>query len=88
MVAATIRLLRSVVERLELEVKRLGVSLGGYVLELAFRDLDLQERAWESIEVARGLLGRAREELEKGNVGQAAEKAWDAAALTVKAYAW
>ena len=64
------------------------MSLEEYVLELASKDLDPQERARESIQVARDLLEQAREELEKGDVRQAAEKAWGAAALAVKAYAW
>lgn len=33
------------------------------------------------------LIGRAREELAKGNIRQAAENVWGAAALAVKAYA-
>ncbi|RLF11136.1 MAG: hypothetical protein DRJ69_02245 [Thermoprotei archaeon] len=64
------------------------MSLEEYVLELASKDLDPQERARESIQVARDLLEQAREELEKGDVRQVAEKAWSAAALAVKAYAW
>jgi HEPN domain-containing protein len=38
-------------------------------------------------DAARDLLRQAREELEKGNFRQAAEKIWGAAALAVKAYA-
>ncbi len=85
--AVTVRLPRSVVERLEREARRLGLSLEEYVLELVLRDLDPVERAREYVEAAHDLLGQAREELGKGDVRQAAEKAWGAAALAVKAYA-
>jgi len=42
----------------------------------------------EYIKAARGLLEEAKEELQKNNVRQAAEKLWGAAALAVKAYAY
>ena len=42
----------------------------------------------EYVEAAEDLLEEAREELGKGNVMQAAEKLWGAAALVVKAYAY
>ncbi len=82
-----IRIPRRVAERLEQEARKLGVSLEGYVLELALRDLDPPERAKEYAEAARDLLEQAQEELARGDVRQAAEKAWGAAALAVKAYA-
>lgn len=86
-VILSIRLPRGVAEKLEREARKLGLSLEEYVLELALRDLDPLERAQEYVEAAKDLLGRAQEELEKGDVRQAAEKAWGAAALAVKAYA-
>ena len=67
--------------------RRKGLSIEEYVLELLLRDLDPQERAREYIEAARGLLEQAGEELGRGDAWQAAEKAWGAAALAVKAYA-
>ena len=85
--AAVVRLPRGVAERLEEEARRKGLSLKEYVLELLLRDLDPHERAREYIEAARGLLEQAGEELGRGDVRQAAEKAWGAAALAVKAYA-
>ncbi|ABM80532.1 PaREP1 family protein [Hyperthermus butylicus] len=84
---AAVRLPRSVVERLEREARRLGLSFEEYVLELVLRDLDPTERAREYVEAAHDLLDQAREELGRGDVRQAAEKAWGAAALAVKAYA-
>jgi len=57
-------------------------------VELLSQGLDPRDRAREYVEVAEDLLRQAREELEGGNVRQAAEKVWGAVALTVKAYAW
>ncbi|AEM39075.1 PaREP1 family protein [Pyrolobus fumarii 1A] len=82
-----IRLPRSIAQRLRIEAEKQGMSLEEYLVELATRDLDPPERAREYIETARALLEQAREELERGDVRQAAEKAWGAAALAVKAYA-
>ncbi len=85
--AVVIRIPRGVAARLRREAERLGLSLEGYVLELVLRDLDPPERAREYAEAARDLLGQARDELRRGDARQAAEKAWGAAALVVKAYA-
>lgn len=85
--AVTIRLPRSLAERLERKAGRLGVSLEEYVLELLLGDVDPPERAREYAEAARDSLETAREELKRGDVRQAAEKVWGAAALAVKAYA-
>ena len=82
-----VKLPRVIAERLEREARKLGVSLEEYVLDLVLRDLDPQERAREYAEASKDLLKRVREELERGDVRQAAEKAWGAAALAVKAYA-
>ena len=71
-----VRLPRGVAERLGEEARRAGLSLEEYVLELLLRDLDPPERAREYAEAALDLLEQAREELEKGDVRQAAEKAW------------
>jgi hypothetical protein len=57
------------------------------VLELVLRDLDPSDHVRIYADAARDLLRQAREELEKGNFRQAAEKIWGAAALAVKAYA-
>lgn len=62
---AVVRLPQAVVERLEQEARRLGISLEEYVLELVLRDLDPPERAKEYIEASKYLLGQAREGLEK-----------------------
>ena len=74
--------------RIREEAERLGVSVEEYLAELLSRELDPEEKAVEYVETAKDLLRQAREELERGNVRQAAEKVWGAAALTVKAYAF
>ena len=51
------------------------------------RGLDPRDRALEYIEAAKELLVQAREELERGDVRQAAEKMWGATALAIKAFA-
>ena len=82
-----IHLPRSIAQRLRAEAEKQGMGLEEYLVELATQDLDPPERAREYAEAARELLEQAREELRRGDVRQAAEKAWGAAALAVKAYA-
>lgn len=86
-VSITNRLTRRIAEKLEREAQKLGLGLEEYILELALKDLDPSERVRGYIETAKNLLEQAREELEKGDARQAAEKLWGAAALAVKAYA-
>ncbi len=85
--AKMLRLPSVIVERLEHEARRAGLSLEEYVLELVLRDLDPSERAREYIEAAKDLVGQAKEEFKRGDMRQAAEKLWGATALAVKAYA-
>ena len=70
------------------EARRHGLSPEGYVLEMLTQNLDPRERAREYAEAAWELLEEAREELGRGNLRQATEKTWGAAALAVKAYAY
>ncbi len=86
-VTISISFTRNLVERLEKEARKAGLSLEEYVLELVLQGLDPGERAREYIEAAKHLLAQAKEELAKNDVRQAAEKLWGAAALAVKAYA-
>ncbi len=58
------------------EAEKLGMSLEEYVLELVAQGLDPKNRAREYIEAAKDLLSQAREELERDNARQAAEKLW------------
>ena len=78
---------KSVVDKLKKEAEKAGLRLEEYVLDLVLRDFDPRERAEEYVKVAENLLEQAKDELERGEVRQAAEKLWGAAALAVKAYA-
>jgi len=77
-----------IARRVREEAERLGVSVDEYLVELLSQGLDPKDRAREYVEAAQELLQEAREELEEGNVRQAAEKVWGATALAVKAYAY
>ena len=74
--------------RVREEAEKHGLSVEEYLVELLSQGLDPRDRALEYVEAAEDLLREAREELGKGNVRQAAEKLWGAAALAVKAYAY
>ncbi len=83
-----IMLPRVVVERAREEARKLGISLEEYFLELVSQNLDPKDRAVEYIEASKELLEQAKNELKKGDLRQAAEKTWGAAALAIKAYAY
>ena len=77
----------TIAQRLREKAERLGMSVDEYLVELLLQDLDPRDKARDYIEAAIDLLKLAEGELEKGNIRQAAEKVWSAAALAVKAYA-
>ncbi len=74
--------------RVREEAEKHGLTAEEYLVEVLSQSLDPKDRALEYIEAAEDLLEEAREELGKGNLRQAAEKLWGAAALAVKAYAY
>lgn len=76
-----------VARRLREEAAKQGLGAEEYLLDLLTQDMDPKDRAREYLEASRELLSEAREELEKDNVRQAADKVWGAAALAIKAYA-
>lgn len=78
----------SIVNRIREEARRQGLSIEEYIIELVSQGLDPRERAAEYIEAAEELVREAREELERGDARQAAEKLWEAVALAIKAYAY
>ncbi len=86
--SVTIILPRTIIEHAKREAKKLGISLEEYLLELVSSGLDPKDKAAEYIKVAEELLEQSREELRKGDLRQAAEKVWGAAALSIKAYAY
>ena len=63
------------------------VSVEELVLNLALRDASPSEAAEAFWEAAEALLDQAEEELRAGDLRQASEKIWGAAALAVKALA-
>ncbi|MBP1448784.1 MAG: hypothetical protein JZD41_02040 [Thermoproteus sp.] len=84
---ASVILPRGLAERLRWEAERAGVSLDVYIFDVLSSSLDLIESGKAYAEASYFLLVRAEDELAKGDVKEAAEKAWGAAALAVKAYA-
>ncbi len=74
--------------RVREEAEKLGFSVEEYLVEVLSQSLDPKDRAREYVEAAEDPVEEAREELERGNVRQAAEKLWGAAVLAVKAYAY
>ncbi|RLF04761.1 MAG: hypothetical protein DRJ64_06480 [Thermoprotei archaeon] len=74
-------------KRLREEARKHNLSLEEYLLELLTQDMNPEDKAREYIKASEDLLVEASEELEKDNIRQAAEKVWEAVALTVKAYA-
>ena len=74
--------------RIREEAEKLGYSVDEYLVEVLSQGINPKDKAREYVEAAEDLLEEAKEELGKGNIRQAAEKLWGAAALTVKAYAY
>ncbi len=73
--------------RIRSEAERLGMTSEEYLIDLVVQGLDPPERAREYAESAKFLVDQAGEELNKGDLRQAAEKLWGATALAVEAYA-
>jgi len=73
---ATITVPERVARRIREEARRLGVTSEEYLIELVTQGLDPKDRAVEYVESAKELLQQSHEELEKGGIRQAAEKAW------------
>lgn len=86
--SAIISVPKTIIERIKKEAERQGISVEEYVIELLSRDLDPEDKAKEYVKVSLELLTRAKNELTKGNIRQAAEKTWGAVALAIKAYAY
>ena len=77
----------AIAERIKAEADRLGVTPEVYLADMLAQGEDPQVRVEFYIEASTTLLEQAETELEKGDLRQAAEKIWGAAALAVKAYA-
>jgi len=79
---------RAIFEELWKYAEERGVSIEGLLVEIATQGMDPGDRAKKYIEASLELLEQAREELNKGDLRQASEKIWNAAALAIKAYAF
>ncbi|MEL9991835.1 MAG: PaREP1 family protein [Thermoproteus sp.] len=77
-----------VVRRLKSAAEEAGVSLEDFLLEVVLAGADPPTKARTYVEVAAELLADAEGELKDGDLRQAGEKVWGAAALAVKAYAY
>jgi len=77
-----------VVELLRRAAEEGGVSLEDFLMDVATARLDPPERARAYAEAALELLREAEAELARGDLRQASEKVWGAAALAVRAFAY
>ena len=77
-----------IAQKLAQEAEQNDTSIEEYLLDILTRKLDPNSKARQYINAAQELLDQAKQELEKNNLRQAAEKIWGAAALAVKAYAY
>jgi len=84
----TLTLPRTVVELAKREAEKLGLTLDELFVEIVTRSLDPVDRAKKYVEASKDLLEQAKKELVEGNLRQAAEKLWGAAALAIKAHAY
>ena len=84
----TVSLPDGLARKLSDEARRLGISLEELVLEKLSEAVDPGEKARIYWEAAEALLDQAGDELERGDLRQASEKIWGAAALAIKAVAW
>ncbi len=82
----------SIPEKIYRKMKKIaenqGMSIEEYILSLTAESLDPESRAGFYWEASVELLKQAERELSKGDLRQASEKTWGAAALAVKALAY
>ena len=79
---------RAILEELRKYSEERGVTIEGLPVEIATQGMNPRDRAKKYIEASLELLEQAKEELNKGDLRQASEKIWGAAALAIKAYAF
>jgi len=85
---STVSIPEKICEKLRKAAEAQGFSVEGYVLSLIAESVDpasLAESYWEASE---DLMRQARDELAKGDLRQAGEKAWGAVALALKSLAY
>ncbi len=84
----TLAVPEEILKLLRVRAEERGMTVDELVVEVATEGLDPESRARECARAARWLLAQARGELERGDLRQASEKIWGAAALAVKAHAY
>lgn len=83
-----VSLSKTVYEEISKKARERGLTLEEFLVEVAGEGVDPESRAEIYVKVSRELLEEAEDELEKGDLRQASEKIWGAAALSLKAYAY
>jgi HEPN domain-containing protein len=84
----TVKIPEGIYEKLKKVAEVQGLSIEGYVLSLIVESIDPNRVAESYWGASEDLLKQAREELVKGDLRQAGEKAWGAAALALKGLAY
>jgi HEPN domain-containing protein len=85
---ASISVPKGLYERLRKAAEAQGLPVEGYVLGLIAESVDPANLPESYREASEELMSQAREELAKGDLRQAGEKAWGAAALMLKSSAY
>jgi len=85
---ASISVPKGLYERLRKAAEAQGLPVEGYVLGLIAESVDPTNLPESYREASEELMRQAREELAKGDLRQAGEKAWGAAALMLKSLAY
>ena len=84
----TVTLPKTLIERLKKLSEASGASIEEVIIDKLSEEIDPEERANTYWEMAEEYLSQADKELQSGNLKQASEKIWGAAALAVKAVAY
>lgn len=82
-----IRIPKTILERLESEAWRRGLSVEEYIIELLYKDLSPRDKACGYFDAAKDYLDRAFDDIKKGNIRSAADKVWKAATIALRATA-
>jgi HEPN domain-containing protein len=85
---ASINVPKGLYERLRKAAEAHGLPVEGYVLGLIAESVDPTNLPESYHEASKELMRQAKEELAKGDLRQAGEKAWGAAALMLKSLAY
>jgi HEPN domain-containing protein len=87
-VMESLQIPKRLMQTLRRRAEELGVTPEEFLIELMVDAVDPGERSQAYIDAAREMLEQAKKELGSGDLRQASEKIWGAAALAVKAHAY